>query len=220
MNYQLTTLSLLAVLSAPAFADEAMRSVNDENAKMFVEATIGQTEQELSLDGYSGDVSEKESTLSFKAGYWVSDNVAISLGYTDLGDVEYKDISGTVDGLDISNTGEGKAVTVSATFSTPLWQKPWRFYAELGLAKWNYTWETTVSNGFQSLSGKVADDDGIDFFGGLGLGYTMTDNLEFVAGAEWYTMEPEMTEAGENAYGVGKADLQIQRLKLGLNYRF
>lgn len=220
MKYQLSTLSLLTILSAPAFAEEPLRSVNDDNAKIFVEATIGQTEQELGLDGYSGDVSEKDTTLSFKAGYWVSDNIAISVGYTDLGDVEYKELSGSSNGINYSNSGEGKAFTVSGTFSTPLWQKPWRFYAELGLAKWSYTWKSTASNGVQSVSFDIADDDGVDIFGGLGLGYTVADGLEIVAGAEWYTMEPSMTEVGDGFYGVSKADLQVQRLKMGMNYRF
>lgn len=218
--YRYLLLPVLATTALQANAEEPRRIINSELKRFFIEASIANNEHTLGMDGYDGDVEERETSFNFKAGYWFSEIISVAVGYQNFGEVEYSELNTSNAGVDFEFSGKGKAFTLSGIASTAQWKKPWRFYAELGLAKWDYTWDIKASSGFDSESAHLADDSGVDIWGGLGAGYAISDNLELNLSAQWFTMEPELTDTGEFIYDNDQADLQISRLALGLNYQF
>lgn len=211
-----------SLLALPAFVTAApLQQVNNDFNRFFIGADVASTKHTVGIDGYSGDLVEKDKTYNFKAGYWVSDFVAVAIGKVDFGSPELKDLKDYADSSNYArHTVEGDAVTASAILSSPAYANPWRFYAELGLAKWNYSWTVAGKDYGESFSNSVVDDSGIDLFGGLGLAYDITSNLEVKAGMEWYTFNPKLDDLGQYVFEKKEIDTQIDRMIVGLNFQF
>lgn len=199
---------------------EPMQPVNNDFYKTFVGVEYGSNEHVIGIDGYDGDLEEKASGLGLKGGYWVAESIAVALGYVDFSDAELSDLAYQDPNGYEKEFVDGDAITASAILSSPTFNNPWRFYAELGLFKWNYAWDVKGTDLGRPYSISLADDSGINIWGGLGGAYDITDQLEVKLGFEWYTFNPSFEPVAEQFFGKKEADVQINRMTAGLNFQF
>ena len=215
-----TVVALLALGACHSVFAEGMRQVNTGSVHNFIGVDFGSTEHNVGIDGYSDDYSSNASGLGLNIGFWLSDNVGIVVGYVDFGDTNLSKLNYVSSTYSEFHSVEAKAFLVGAVLSTPVWQRPWRFYGEIGAHKTDYTWSVKGQAGGTPYSANVVDTSTVDIWGGLGLGYSFSQQLEGKLAVDWFVLKPDLTTEAQYVYGESKADIQLTRYSLGLNYQF
>jgi OOP family OmpA-OmpF porin len=129
---------------------------------------------------------EKDKSWKISAGYQFHPNVAVELGFVDLG--TYK-VAGTFAGTPIAVNVDVKAIELVAVGIFPV-TREFSVYGKAGLFRWDT--DPKVTGPFI-----VTTEDGTDFTFGVGVKYNFTRNL--AARIEWQ----RYTDADINTVGVG-----------------
>ena len=132
-----------------------------------------------------GSCDDKDQTWKLFAGYRFHPNVAVELGYADLGKFR---ASGTLAGLATTARADVKAFELLAVAMFPVW-RGLSLYGKAGVARWDIEARATGA-----LVGN--DDKGTDFTFGFGAQYDFTPNIG--ARLEWQ----RYTDIDVNTIGV------------------
>jgi OOP family OmpA-OmpF porin len=186
-----------SALALPAAAQMAAPSMS----AFYIGGSLGQSKANDFCDGTSGSgvsCDDKDTAWKVFAGYQFHPNVAIELGYSDLGKAK---ASGG--GAEISD--EASAWDLTAVGSWPLANK-FSVYGRLGFYHSEVTSNASVS-GFGSAS---EDKSTTDLTFGIGARYDITRNLG--VRAEWQRYN-DMKDAFDT-----KSNVDV--LSIGVLYRF
>ncbi len=186
----ITTVSLMLIFN--------LSSVSAEGTNFYLGAGYGASDSDTEISGLTGTASLDEEDSGFKlfAGYQFNEYIGIEIGYTDLGEIELKGNNGDTFSLDgITYTFSANSTTVSvetyvipisAVLSLPLekisgldYLKYITPFAKLG----GFYWEQEAEVASSALNRTYADEDGFDFFFGLGLSINFHEN--FAVRGEW-----------------------------------
>lgn len=184
-----STLLAAALLSAPAQAQwmrtsdqlgfYAGASVATAKAKNFCSDAVGTFAMAVT------NCDEKDSSWKVSAGYQFHRNLAVEVGYVDLG--KYS-VGGTLAGIPTSAGVKPKAFEFLAVGILPLTSQL-SAYVKLG----GYRWDADASaSGALVTTGK---DKGTDFTYGVGVMYDFTRNLGVRAEAQRY-VDTDITTIG------------------------
>ncbi|MGQ0524779.1 MAG: outer membrane beta-barrel protein [Betaproteobacteria bacterium] len=152
--------------------------------------------------GFVGGCDDKDTAWKIFGGYQFHRNVAVELGYVDLGEAS---ASGTILGVPASASAEVKALELVAVGILPLTTQ-FSAYGKAGAFRWDV--DTRAAAGAVAVGG---GDDGTDFTYGVGLKYDFTRNL--AARVEWQ----RYNNVGESNT-TGQADVNMW--SVGLMFRF
>jgi len=169
---------ILSAVSASSFAFDIA------DTKFSAEALVGMADQELSATGFQ-DTEGDDISLGFRLAAQPHKNVAIEVGYLNVGDADDSYIDGFGD--TIKEEVSTDMYTAGVKLMLPL-ESGLALNARLGMAMW----DTEIKASDSSMPGQTltADDDGTDFYYGIGAQYSFTENL--FAGVEYtrFAMEP------------------------------
>jgi OmpA-OmpF porin, OOP family len=195
-NVAITVAILAAAAACPAWSQET---------GAYLGASIGQVEHKEGCEGVSISCDQKDSSWRVFGGYQFNRNLAVELGYADLGE---SNASGVQSGVNVSASAEVTAWDVSAIGSFPLLDKLFA-YGRAGI----YLADTEVSAtgtlaGFSRSLSESESNTGLVL--GLGLKYEFLRS--FAVRAEW----KRYFEVGGGE--VGESD--VDTLSVGVLYRF
>ena len=188
--------------------------------KGFAGADIGVTRDNLALDSVSGDYDTYSNGGSFNVGYWINQHVAIKLGYIDFGSADLSDLNYYDSNISVENSVEAKGFLMGVVLSSPVSDGPFRYFSEIGLHRIHSIWSLDVKQGDTTFRVNAIDSTSIDVWFGIGFAYAVFDHLEATFAADWYMMNPKLTDAAQYATSASKADVRLNRYSLGLNYQF
>jgi OOP family OmpA-OmpF porin len=146
-----------AMVAGPAFAQGMDQG-------WYIGATLGQSKAKDACEGVVGSCDDKDSTWRILGGYQFNKNLAVELGYTDLGEAS---------GIDAGDTfsAESKLWEVVAVGSWPFADK-FSAYGKLGF----YRGDTDLSVSGPSGSGSASESN-TDLTYAIGLRWDFTKNL-------------------------------------------
>jgi OOP family OmpA-OmpF porin len=176
----------VAGFSAPAFA---------QDMGFYIGATFGSATQDGQCEGVVAGIScdDKDSAWRILGGYQLNRNLAVELGYHNLGEA-------SASGGGLTVTDEVTAWELLAVGSFPL-ANQFSIYGKAGIYRGEV--ERTVTLGGLSAS---ADESGTEFTFGLGARYDFMPNLG--VRAEW------------QRYMDLLPDVDVDVLSIGLIFRF
>lgn len=187
MNKKLVISAVFLMLSSLA--------VHAENGFYF-ETMLGNAEQVEKFDGFS-DISGDKTSVGLRAGYNISNYIAVELGYHDFD--EARDVNAVSEEL-IETSSKNLGVKISIPLIR--W---FHLNARLGAAEWDYKFKS-ISNTFV-----VSDrDDGVDLYYGLGVFFQISKPIGI--GLEYTLMDHEANIEGF------KFDREVNNLSLSVNY--
>lgn len=181
-----TSLSL-AILLATTMIGSAAHAA--EQSRFFVEAGVGMSSIDASLDGVPGVSADEEDVFfSIGAGYSFNKMFAIEAGYVDLGEAE---LSVPAAGYTASISADGFYFGPRLTLEiTPQFEA----YGRVGVLAWDA--EAKDSDGLSE------SDDGTDIYFGIGAAYKISDQVSL--GADWtrYALESDGEDLDVNTFGA------------------
>lgn len=185
-----------AALALPASAQR----VDASNAYLGV--SLGQAKYGDVCSGLSGfTCDDKDTAFRIFGGYQFTPNLAVELGYADLGSAAFRGTSG---GVAITGNEEFTAFDLVGVASWPI-GTAFYVYGKLGLYHGEVTATAVGTLGGVSSRGS-ASDSGTDFTFGLGAGFDVSRNVGLRL--EW-----------QRYNGFSDAD-NLDVFSLGLLYRF
>lgn len=149
MNMKFAAVAAVGTLALAALSPQASAADNG----FYLGLGLTQTDQKISVDGFSGSETFDDNAYKFIAGFRPLDWLAIEANYIDLGSIDFDD---GVDQLTI----DSKALTASVLFIKEF--QVVDVFAKAGLAQWDS--EFSVS-GLGSIS-----EDGWEPTYGVGIG--------------------------------------------------
>lgn len=187
---------LLTACSIPVLAE----------SKLSGELLLGKADQKSSISGF-GSTSGDDTSIGVRGAYQLSNHFSLELAYHNYGESEESYIDEFGDR--INDKVESTALNFGIKGTLPF-DGGFAVYGRAGLALWDVKYSATDS----SMPGEVLalDDDGNDFYYGVGVSYNFTNN--FFIGAE-YTV----TEMDVSIFNVS-IDHEVKNLSLSLGYRF
>lgn len=183
MFKKIIPLALLA-MSAAAHADSYV-GIGLGQAKSDIEA--------VALPGYASDVSDTGTAVKFVAGFEVSRNFAVEVGFASFGEVSVD----YIDGVDnIYETAQTSAAYVAAVGSIPLGQAS--LFGKVGLASWyrEYSVGDEIGVYWRERS------EGVDPMVGLGLQLNAGPAFSLRAEVERFM------DVGDR-YTIGQSDVDV-----------
>ena len=174
----LGVLALSTLVSSYSFANQGF----------YIGAVVGQAEADISLSDVSDlddggnfsniNIDDSDTTYGITAGYRVSTNFAVELGYQDFGEFN---VSGNSDGTGsfwfagpVEATAEATGILLGLKGIYPV-QENFEIYGKAGINSWDTDNDLTDSFGAFSAS-----DDGTDPYFGIGASYIL-NNVSFNA---------------------------------------
>lgn len=194
-RFAVVVATLVAGLAGPAAA---------QDVGFYVGAALGQAEHKDACAGAT-TCDDKDTAWKIIAGYQFNRNLAVELGYADLGE---STASGVVSGVNVSVRAELTAWEVVAVGSLPLMDRL-AIYGKLGLFRGEVDLSATGTLGGFTASGSGSDSN-TDLTFGFGVRYDFTRNL--AVRAEWQRY-PDV--GGDN---TGESDVDL--LSVGVLFRF
>jgi OmpA-OmpF porin, OOP family len=201
---------LVAAGIAALFSSTAFAQASQNKTPFYLGFSAGQTKIDTGVSGLTGTASLDESDTGYKIfGGYKFDNVwSAEIQYADFGKASLKGNNGdrfTFDGTQYQFTANNSEVSVKAKsfgaaivagydVSTVI-----RPYAKLGLHRWDSDASVTSNAGNASIS-----DSGTDPFYGIGIQFSISDQLAARVEAEHYKYDSE----------------KAQLISVGLMYRF
>jgi OOP family OmpA-OmpF porin len=191
MNKIKAALGIFSVAAVAGFSAPAAA----QDMGFYLGATFGSATQDGQCDGVVAGVScdDKDSAWRILGGYQFNRNLAVELGYHNLGEA-------SASGGGVTVTDEVTAWELVAVGSFPL-ANQFSLYGKLGMYRGEV--ERTVTLGGLSAS---ADESGTEFTFGLGARYDFMPNLG--VRAEW------------QRYMDLLPDVDVDVLSIGLIFRF
>jgi OmpA-OmpF porin, OOP family len=151
--------------------------------------------------GFVGSCDDKDTTWNLTGGYQINRNIAVELGYVDLGKWT---AAGTVGGAGVNASADGKGWELLGVGMLPVYQNI-SVYAKAGLFRWDVD---AIGRAGGTLA--ASSDHGTDFTYGLGGQYGFNRNMAAVL--EWQ----RYNEVGGSS--IGNANVNVMRV--GLRYKF
>lgn len=151
---------------------------------------------DLSGTGFAGSCDDTDQSWNIFAGYQFHPNIAVEVGYVDLGDVK---AAGAIGGAPVNVRGEAEAFELVGVGSY-LVAPNISIYARVGVFRWDQKGGARIGGAPFRTS-----DEGTDFTGGIGAQYRFTRNV--AARLEW-----------QHYNDVGGADVNILRAALRYNF--
>jgi OOP family OmpA-OmpF porin len=182
-------LAILGLTSAIGFAGPAAA----QDMGFYVGGAFGQVEYQDFCEGISGpgiSCDEKDTAWKILGGYQFNRNLAVELGYANLGEV-------SASGFGVSATVEATAFDLVAVGSFPVVDKL-SVYGKLGLFRADFEGRSSV--------GATLDESENGFTFGIGLRYDVMRNLG--VRAEW------------QRYNEIDGELDADVLSIGVIWRF
>ena len=185
---------LLASLSVPALADN----------KISAEFLIGNADQKGSIKNV-GSTSGDDLSFGVRGSYSLNENISLEAAYHNFGqtDDSYVDEFGDTINDKISST----SINFGVKGIIPL-ESGFSLFGRIGLSLWDVEFEETDS-AFPGEKFK-ADDDGDDIYYGVGVQYSISDQLKI--GAEY-----SVIDMGAEIESIS-VDNEVKNLSLSLSY--
>lgn len=195
MKKHLVTVGVAALFCSTSFAQS-----NPSKPPFYFGLSVGQTKIDTGVSGLTGTASIDESDTGYKifGGYKFDDTWGAEVHYADLGTASLKGNNGdrfTLDGTQYQFTSNNAAISVKATsigaaivagYDVSGTVRP---YAKLGLHRWDSDASVTSNAGNASIS-----DSGTDPFYGVGVQFSITDQLGARVEAEHYRYDSERAQ--------------------------
>ncbi len=205
MKKHLIAVGIMAVTATAAFAQSS-----ESKLAFYMGVSAGQTKIDTGVSGLTGTATLDESDTGYKifGGLKLDDIWSAELQYADFGTASLKGNNGdrfTFDGTQYQFTANNVNLAVKAkSFGAAIVAgydvtKAVRPYAKLGLHRWDSDATISSSAGNASLS-----DSGTDPFYGVGIQFSITDQLAARVEAEHYKYDSE----------------KAQLISVGVMYRF
>jgi OOP family OmpA-OmpF porin len=205
MKKHLLAIALVSLTSTTAFAQ-----ANQNKSPFYLGFSAGQTKIDTGVSGLTGTATLDESDTGYKIfGGYKFDNIwSAEIQYADFGKASLKGNNGdrfTFEGAQYQFTANNSEVSVKAkSFGAAIVagydvSSVVRPYAKLGLHRWDSDSSVTSNVGNASIS-----DSGTDPFYGIGIQFSITDQLAARVEAEHYKYDSE----------------KAQLISVGLMYRF
>lgn len=183
---------------------------------------FGISEHSLSYASEDQKIDEQDTVFRVFGSYYFTPQVALRVGYADLGEVEwYNDsyydqyTSSRID--ELSASSHSTAYTFGGVFSLPINQMPVTFALELGFLNWTVDHEATevrTPDGGNTVSNRATySSSDLGFYGGVSVNYQITQHFALGVAAQWYAIEPEIDDNDQ-------FDLVVQTLNLNTVIRF
>jgi opacity protein-like surface antigen len=195
MNRSILTILLFAA-AIPTFADN----------KTSVELIVGKADQDTET-GSTKITSGDDTSIGIRGSYFFNKNLAFELSYQSYGETD--DVRVDSFGDTIHDKIKTTAFNLGLKGILPI-ENGFSIHGRLGLSSWD--WE--LSSVDSSMPGFVfeSDDNGTDFYYGLGLQFDIDDN--FFAGAEYTIME---LDVDVNSFSI---DHKVSNLSAFVGYKF
>lgn len=201
---------LVAAGIAALFSSTAFAQASQNKTPFYLGFSAGQTKIDTGVSGLTGTASLDESDTGYKIfGGYKFDNIwSAEIQYADFGKASLKGNNGdrfTFEGTQYQFTSNNAEISVKAkSFGAAIVagydvSSVVRPYAKLGLHRWDSDSSVTSSAGNASIS-----DSGTDPFYGIGIQFSITDQLAARVEAEHYKYDSE----------------KAQLISVGLMYRF
>ena len=193
-------LAASSLYGATAFAQSRGMVATGEPLGFYAGAGIGYGKAkdacDLSGTGFVGTCDDKDTNWNIFAGYQFHPNVAVELGYVDLGEVT---ASGAIGGTPVNVSADANGLELVGVASYPF-ATNFSLYGKAGVFLWD-------SDGSGRVGGAAfgAGDDGTDFTGGLGVQYRASRNIATRLGWQHYN-------------DVAGADVNV--LRVSVHYTF
>ena len=187
----------LALLCAP--------SAWSQEAGFYVGGAVGQAEHKDACEGANISCDEKDSAWKIFGGYQINRNLAVELGYADLGESA---ASGTVGAITVDARFEVTVFELSAVGMLPIMDRL-SLFGRAGLYRSDVELSGTGRLGATTVPVSSSDDN-IDFTFGLGVRYDVTRNIG--VRAEWQRY------LGVGGDDTGESDIDL--LSIGVLFRF
>ncbi|SEA18524.1 OmpA-like transmembrane domain-containing protein [Thiothrix caldifontis] len=151
------------------------------------------------------EVCDTDKAVNAYAGYPLSPNLGVEIGYTDM------DYTARIEqeGGAVRGDQQSKALTLSAVGRKPLTQNVGVF-GKVGAAYWKSEVVSTAGN---------ADDSGVTPTLGAGVEYNFSEHFGVRAGVDHFFKMGEQSKLIESGV-VGTADTGITTATVGLHYNF
>ena len=183
---------------------------------------FGTAEHALSHSSEDNKVDEQDAAYRVFATYYFTPQVAIRVGYADLGEVDwykdayYDDYTNTRVN-ELSARSSADTLTVGGVFTLPINASPVTFGVEIGFLNWTVDYATvdsrTPDGGNTVVESATYSSSDIGFYGGASVSYQMMPQMAVGLGVLWYAMTPEIN--GDDGF-----DLVVQNLNLSAVFRF
>lgn len=172
-----------------------------------LDAQIGSADQESSASGFP-TVSGKDTSYGFRLGIDINRYIGFEFGYHNYGEAtdSYIDFWGDT----ITDTMETTSINFGLKGMAPV-SDDFSFVGRLGIGLWDY--EISETDSFYPGQVFKSDDDGNDFYYGIGAEYLINDNL-FV-GVEYLKLDIDV-----DLEGVLDVDHSVENLAVYLGYHF
>jgi OmpA-OmpF porin, OOP family len=185
-------LAILGLASAMAFAGPALA----QDAGWYVGATLGQSKSKDACEGGPVDCDDKDNAWRILGGYQFNKNLAIELGYTDLGEA-------SASGGGFTASIEAAVWELVAVGSLPITPN-FSVYGKLGM----YRGETDLTTNLPGISNESESNTDLTF--GIGVRWDFTKNLGLRAEYQVY-----QDVGGGN---IGEGDVEV--ISLGVIWKF
>lgn len=184
-----------ALLAVPASAFAA-QSAPATDKGWYMGAAVGQANQKDTFAAATVNADRKDTAWKLYGGYQYNTNLAVELGYVDLGKA-----TGTLGG--VAADSSAKAFELVGVGILPLGHS-FSAYGKLGLARWDTK---------MSVGGVGVSDTGVDLTYGVGAKYDVNSN--WAVKAEWQRYRTDPTNLRVNVAGK-----DIDLLSVGVQYKF
>lgn len=205
MKKHLIAVGIMAMTASPAFSQSSQ-----SNTAFYMGVSAGQTKIDTGVSGLTGTATLDESDTGYKifGGLKLDDFWSAELQYADFGTASLKGNNGdrftfdgtqyqfTANNVNLSVKAKSLGAAIVAGYDVTKAVRP---YAKLGLHRWDSDATISSSAGNASLS-----DSGTDPFYGIGIQFSITDQLAARVEAEHYKYDSE----------------KAQLISVGVMYRF
>lgn len=194
---RLTLVLALTTTALPSFAESNFSG----------ELLLGTADQETKISGGSS-ASGDDTSIGIRGAYQFNENIAIELAYQNYGEADdtYIDEFGDT----INDKFETTSINLGVKGILPL-ENGFSLNGRLGVAMWDYELKETDS----SFPGVVfnLDDDGTDFYYGIGAQYDFKENV-------YIGIEYTITEIDLSLLGIVSADHEVKNFSLSIGSKF
>lgn len=192
--------SLWMTLAALAFAPAA--SADDSGWYLGAEAGLADTadKSQLCCAGFpllTGDTHDNKTSWRVAGGYRFNQNIALELGYVDLGELtsEVSDATGATDArAAVGFSAEGVTFAMIGTFPIAKWE----LYLKAGVFYSSTVLEYSGSQSATDFGARITNDDE-DALYGIGLRYPLSERLRIYVDSTYF-MEVGEANTGRSDY--------------------
>lgn len=190
--------AIMAAVISAAMIVPVVSHAQSQDRGFYAGASIGQSDVQDGCDGLSGvagiSCDDSDSAWKIFGGYRLNPNLAVELGYTDLGEI-------SASGFGVNVSAESSAWELVGVGSFPI-NNQFSIYGKLGM----YRAETDG----RSNVGVAADESNTGLTFGFGVAYNFTRAV--AVRAEWQ----KYSDVGGG--NVGESDVDVMSVGLVVNF--